>query len=207
MEHTAEIVVDVPVRTAYDQWTQFEDFPLFMDYVKAIDQVDPTHLRWEVSIWGITRVWDAEITEQSPNQRIAWTSTDGTANAGVITFHALDDDTTKVVLQLDVDPSGFVEYVADYGGFVSDRAKKDLESFKEFIEARGKATGAWRGEVERPASRFAEKERERLSQLDSDTLMDRAGDAQIDGRADMTRPQLIEAIVTARRRDKAASKA
>ncbi len=198
MEHRAEIDVDVPVRTAYDQWTQFEDFPLFMDYVKAIDQIDDTHCRWEVSIWGVTRTWDAEITEQTPDQRIAWTSTDGTQNAGVITFHALDDTTTRVVLHLDVDPQGFLEKVADWGGFVSDRAEKDLAAFKEFIEDRNRPTGGWRGQVDRPANRFEVKERERLSQLSHDQLVDRASEAGIAGRSEMTVPQLIEALVAHR---------
>jgi hypothetical protein len=144
-----EIEVDVPVRTAYNQWTQFEDFPLFMDHVQSIRQINDDLVRWKVKIAGVTREWDAQITEQTPDQRIAWRATDGTANAGVVTFHALDDNTTRVVLQLDVDPHGFVETIADKGGFVKDRAKKDLKAFKEFVEARGRETGAYRGTIDR----------------------------------------------------------
>ena len=94
-----EIDIDLPVRTVYDQWTQFEDFPLFMKHVRDVRQLDPTHTHWKAKISGVTREWTAEITEQTPDQRVAWTATDGTQNAGVVTFHALNDNTTRVVLQ------------------------------------------------------------------------------------------------------------
>ncbi|MCB1248609.1 MAG: SRPBCC family protein [Acidimicrobiales bacterium] len=144
-----DIDVEVPVRTAYNQWTQFEDFPLFMDHISNVDQLDDTHVRFTASIAGVQRSWDAEITEQTPDQRIAWTAIDGTQNAGVVTFHPLADDRTRVVLQLDVEPEGLVEQIADKGGFVSDRARKDLEAFKTFIEQRGYETGAYRKKVKR----------------------------------------------------------
>jgi uncharacterized membrane protein len=139
--------VDVPVRTAYDQWTQFESFPMFMDGVEKVEQLDDTTLRWTAEIAGQKRTWKAKITEQAPDQRIAWTSIDGAKNAGVVTFHRLDDSKTRVTLQLDVDPEGPVENIGDALGFVERRAKADMERFKEFIESRGSETGAWRGTV------------------------------------------------------------
>jgi uncharacterized membrane protein len=145
------IDVDVPVRTAYDQWTQFEEFPRFMDGVESVVQLDDTHLRWEAEIAGATRIWDAEISEQTPDQRIAWHSTLGAANAGVVTFHRLDDEKTRVMLQLEFEPDGIVEQVGDKLGFVKRRATGDLERFKAFIEERGAETGAWRGEVSPPS--------------------------------------------------------
>jgi uncharacterized membrane protein len=142
------IDVEVPVRTAYDQWTQFEEFPRFMDGVEAVRQLDDTHLEWTADVAGVKKHWRAEITEQTPDQRIAWNATDGATNAGVVTFHRLDDRRARVTLQLDVEPDGAVESVGDALGFVQRRAKGDLERFKAFIEERGAATGAWRGEVE-----------------------------------------------------------
>ena len=139
--------VNVPVRTAYDQWTQFESFPMFMEGVEKVEQLDDTTLRWTAEIAGQERTWKAEITEQTPDQRIAWTSTEGAKNAGVVTFHRLDDNKTRVTLQLDVDPEGPVENIGDALGFVQRRAKGDMERFKEFIESRGAETGSWRGSV------------------------------------------------------------
>ena len=141
------IEVNVPVRTAYNQWTQFEEFPRFMEGVKAVKQLDDTHLHWKAEIAGQEREWDAEITEQTPDQRIAWTSRGGAINGGVVTFHRLSDVTSKVMLQLKYDPQGFVENVGDALGAVSLRVQGDLERFKEFIEKRGCETGAWRGQV------------------------------------------------------------
>ena len=139
--------VNVPVRTAYDQWTQFESFPMFMEGVEKVEQLDDTTLRWTAEILGQKRTWKAKITEQLPDQRIAWTSLDGARNAGVVTFHRLDDNQARVTLQLDVDPEGPVDNIGDALGFVQRRAKGDLERFKEFIEGRGTETGAWRGTV------------------------------------------------------------
>jgi uncharacterized membrane protein len=141
------VEVDVPVRTAYDQWTQFESFPMFMEGVERVEQLDDTTLRWTAEIAGQKRSWKARITEQAPDQRIAWTSIEGAKNAGVVTFHRLDDSKTRVTLQLDVDPEGPVENIGDALGFVQRRAKGDMERFKEFIESRGSETGAWRGTV------------------------------------------------------------
>jgi uncharacterized membrane protein len=141
------IEVAVPVRTAYNQWTQFEEFPQFMQGVESVRQTDDRNLHWIAEIDGVRREWDAEITEQHPDERVAWRSTSGTRNAGVVTFHRLDADRTKIMLQLEVDPEGFVEQAGDRLGFVSRRAASDLERFKEYIEARGRESGAWRGEV------------------------------------------------------------
>jgi uncharacterized membrane protein len=144
------IEVDVPVRTAYNQWTQFEEFPQFMEGVESVRQIDDTHLEWTAEIAGARRQWQAEITEQRPDERVAWRATSGIDNAGVVTFHRLGDSRTKVMLQLDVEPEGMVEQVGDKLGFVKRRAAGDLERFKAFIEERGAATGGWRGEVDAP---------------------------------------------------------
>jgi uncharacterized membrane protein len=142
------IEVGVPVRTAYNQWTQFEEFPRFMEGINEVKQLDDTTLHWKAEIAGQEREWDAKITEQSPDQRIAWTDIGGATNAGVVTFHKIDDSTTKVMLQIEFEPDGPLEKVGDVLGFVKGRAKGDLGRFKEFIESRGSETGAWRGEVE-----------------------------------------------------------
>ncbi|HEV8642211.1 MAG TPA: SRPBCC family protein [Methylomirabilota bacterium] len=141
------IEVDVPVTTAYNQWTQFEEFPKFMDGVKAVEQLDDKRLRWRAEIGGREKEWEAEITEQRPDERIAWRNREGAHNAGVVTFHRLSDSRSKVMLQLEYDPEGAVENVGDAIGVVSSRVEGDLERFKEFIEARGRETGAWRGEI------------------------------------------------------------
>ena len=144
--------VHVPVRTAYDQWTQFESFPAFMEGVKSVRQLDATTLEWVADIAGREKRWKATITEQEPDQRIAWTSTEGAHNAGVVTFHRLDDATSRVALQLDVAPEGPVENAGDALGLVTRRVKGDMERFRDFIEARGTETGAWRGEVDQTAT-------------------------------------------------------
>ena len=144
---TQSLDVDVPVHTAYNQWTQFETFPRFMGGVEEIRQVDDTHTHWKISIAGVTREFDAEITEQIPDERVAWRSTGGTTHAGVVTFHKLADDKTRVTLQLDTEPDGLVEKAADKLGFTKRQAAGDLKRFKDFIESEGSATGAWRGEV------------------------------------------------------------
>ena len=144
---TESIDVNVPVRTAYDQWTQFEEFPRFMEGVRSVTQTDDTHLHWVAEIAGKEKEWDAVISEQHPDERVAWTSQNGARNAGVVTFHRLDEGKTRVTLQMDVDPEGLVENVGTWLGFLDRRVKGDLERFKEFIEGRGTETGAWRGEV------------------------------------------------------------
>ena len=140
--------VDVPVRTAYDQWTQFESFPHFMDGVESITQIDDTHNHWVTKIAGVEREFDTEITEQHPDHRVAWRATQGTQHAGVVTFHHLDDAKTRVMLQMDTEPEGLVEQAGDKLGVLKRRVKGDLGRFKEMIESRGAETGAWRGEVE-----------------------------------------------------------
>ena len=141
------IEVRVPLRTAYNQWTQFKEFPKFMEGVERIDQLDEKRLHWVAEIGGKHEEWDAEITEQRPDERIAWKSTSGAPNAGVVTFQRLPDETTKVMVQIDYEPQGIVENVGDALGVVKNRTKGDLERFKEYIESRGTETGAYRGEV------------------------------------------------------------
>jgi uncharacterized membrane protein len=143
------IEVDVPVRTAYNQWTQFEEFPRFMDGIEEVRQLDDTHLHWVAEVGGKREEWDAEITEQRPDERIAWTSTSGKGNAGVVTFHRLADDRSKIMLQLDWESEDMVEKLASMLGQDDRQVGNDLERFKEFIEGRGGETGAWRGTVER----------------------------------------------------------
>ena len=147
------IDVDVPVRTAYDQWTQFEEFPQFMEGVESVQQIDDTHLLWTAEIGGTQEEWRAEISEQTPDQRIAWHATEGKTNAGVVTFHRIDDNTTRVMLQMDWEPEGMKEKVGAAVGSDTRRVKGDLERFKELIERRGTPTGAWRGEVEQGETR------------------------------------------------------
>ena len=140
--------VEVPVRIAYNQWTQFEEFPQFMGGVQEVRQLDETRLHWVAEIAGVKREWDAEITEQIPDERVAWTNIDGATNGGVVTFHRLAADRTRVMLQLDFEPEGFIENVGDKLGFVAGQTKADLERFREFITSRGHETGEWRGEVQ-----------------------------------------------------------
>ncbi|MCZ7438767.1 SRPBCC family protein [Micromonospora sp. WMMC241] len=148
---TESVDVQVPIRTAYDQWTQFESFPQFMDGVESITQIDPTHTRWVTKVAGVTREFDAEITEQHPDERVAWKSTGGdTKHAGVVTFHRLSDDQTRVTIQLDWEPEGLVEKAGSAAGVDSRQVKADAKRFKTFIENRGSETGAWRGNVDRP---------------------------------------------------------
>ena len=143
------IDVNVPVRTAYDQWTQFEEFPRFMDAVESVKQLDDTHLRWVAKVAGRRKEWVAEITEQTPDERVAWTSTSGARNAGVVTFHHIDSGKTGVMLQLEAEPEGVVEAAGSALGVLDREVEGDLERFKEFIESRRHETGAWRGEVHR----------------------------------------------------------
>jgi uncharacterized membrane protein len=149
MGNTTESVdVDVDVRTAYNQWTQFESFPQFMDGVDEIRQFDETHTHWKTSIGDVKREFDAIITEQQPDERVAWKSVDGTSHAGVIKFHRLGDNQTRVTAQMEIEPEGIAETVADKTGIISRRMKADMVSFKEFIESRGgDETGAWRGDI------------------------------------------------------------
>jgi uncharacterized membrane protein len=153
---TESVDVQVPLQTVYNQWTQFEEFPKFMEGVEEVRQLDDTHLHWVVEVSGNRQEWEAEITEQRPDERIAWKSTNGTTNAGVVTFHRLDDSTTRVTVQLEWEPEGIVEQTGARLGIDERRVRGDLERFKEMIESRGSETGAWRGEVQRPDERRAQ---------------------------------------------------
>jgi len=146
-EKEKSIEVDVPVSVAYNQWTQFEEFPQFMDGVESVTQLDDRRLHWVAEIAGARREWDAEIVDQEPDRRIAWRSINGTGNAGVVTFQSIDANRTQITLDLDVEPQDLVEKIGDKLGFVSKQSEGDLKRFKDFIESRGRETGAWRGEV------------------------------------------------------------
>jgi uncharacterized membrane protein len=141
------IEVNVPVKTAYNQWTQFAEFPRFMESVKEVRQVDDKHLHWKAKVAGEEKEWDAEITEQIPDKRIAWRSTNGVRNSGVVTFHKISDDCTRIMLQMDYQPENIAERVGDMLGAVRMEARSNLENFKELLEKRGHETGAWRGSI------------------------------------------------------------
>jgi uncharacterized membrane protein len=145
------IEVEVPVSTAYNQWTQFEEFPRFMDGVESVRQLDDTRLHWVAEIGGERREWDAKITEQLADERVAWKGEGGPS--GVVTFHRLGEGTSKVMVQLDYEPEGMVEKAGSIAGSDARQVKGDLERFKEFIESRGTETAAWRGEVQQRDTR------------------------------------------------------
>jgi uncharacterized membrane protein len=145
----SDIDVNVPISVAYNQWTQFESFPQFMGGIDSITQVDDTHTQWKVSIAGVKREFDAVITEQLPDERVAWKSVEGETHAGVVTFHRIADDQTRISVQLDWKPEGIVEKVGALLQIDDIQIDRDLHRFKELIESNGFETGAWRGTVER----------------------------------------------------------
>lgn len=144
------IEVRAPASTSYDVWTQFELFPHFMEGVEEVRQKDDRHLHWRARVGGKTEEWDAEITEQIPDKRIAWRSLEGATHAGCVTFHRIDDERSRVMLQLDVEPEGWVERVGDALGVVTRRVQADLERFKSFVETEGDRVKGWRGRVPAP---------------------------------------------------------
>jgi uncharacterized membrane protein len=139
--------INVPVRTAYNQWTQFEDFPQFMASVKEIRQLDDRHLHWKANVAGEDKEWDAEITEQIPDKRIAWRSITGVPNGGVATFHKISEDVCRVTVQMDYQPENAAEKIGDAFGAVRMELRGNLQKFKEMLESRGKETGGWRGSI------------------------------------------------------------
>lgn len=142
--------VKVPVSTAYNQWTQFQTFPEFMEGVEQVEQISDTRTAWTTKVGGQTRTFNAAITEQHPDERIAWASEDGPKHAGVVTFHRIDDATSRVTAQMDIDPEGFAEAAADKLGIIERRVKGDMQRFKTYIERTGSEDGAWRGDVDAP---------------------------------------------------------
>jgi uncharacterized membrane protein len=144
---TKTIIVNVPLRQAYNQWTQFEEFPHFMEGVKEVIQLDEKRLHWKAEIAGKSEEWEAEIVEQVPDHRITWRSTSGAKNTGTIHFSAFSADQTEITLTVDYEPEGIVENLGDLLGLVTTRVTGDLARFKQFIEARHSATGGWRGEI------------------------------------------------------------
>jgi uncharacterized membrane protein len=143
------ILVARPLQTVYDQWTQFEEFPRFMEGVREVRQLDERHLHWRAEIAGKDEEWDAEITHQEPDRRIAWKNTRGPHNAGLVRFEA-EGEGTRVSLRIEYEPRGMIEKLGDVLGFVSRRIEANLERFKRFIEERGEETGAWRGSINAP---------------------------------------------------------
>src|ERR1700752_757179 len=141
------IDVNVPVRTAYNQWTQFEEFPEFMEGVREVKQLTDTQLRWTAEIAGKEKTWEAKVAEQLPDERIAWHSVSGTKVAGVVTFHRLSDEKCRIMLQMEYDPEGFFENVGDALGAAKLRVRGYLDRFRQFIESQGTGTGSWRGAV------------------------------------------------------------
>lgn len=158
-EIKSTIEVRVPIRTAYNQWTQFTEFPQFMDGVESIQQRDDKHLHWKATIAGKTEEWEAEIIEQVPDQRIAWRSTTGASNAGTVSFHYIDPNRTSVTLKMEYEPDGAVEKIGSALGVPQMRVDGDLQRFKKFIETTGQETGAWRGTIgEQPQKPEEEKD-------------------------------------------------
>ena len=143
----ATVDVNQPVTTVYNQWTQFEEFPRFMEGVESVIQEDDATLVWRAQVAGIERTWRSRITEQEPDRSIAWMSTEGTRNNGRVTFESLGPQMTRVNLALDIEPDDLVEKVGDALGIIDRRAQGDLDRFRDFIEARSAETGAWRGEI------------------------------------------------------------
>jgi len=141
------IEVEVPASTAYNTWTEFELFPHFMEDVENVQQKDERHLRWRAKVWGQIEEWDAEITEQIPDKRIAWRSTGGASNAGVVTFHRLADDRARVMLQMAYEPERWSEKIGDALGIFTRRLETDLQGFKRFVEQQGDRAEGWRGKV------------------------------------------------------------
>lgn len=148
---TESVDVHVPISTAYNQWTQFESFPQFMQGVESVTQIDPTHSHWVTKVGGVRREFDTQITEQHPDDRVAWRSLGGNvSHAGVVTFHRLGDRDTRVTIQLEWQPTGMAEKAGSAIGVDRMQVKGDAQRFKKFIEERGMETGGWRGHVDRP---------------------------------------------------------
>lgn len=148
MEHIEKCIeVKAPLSAVYNQWTQFEEFPQFMEGVLEVRQLDDKRLHWRAKVAGVEKEWDAEIFEQTPDERIAWRSVSGALNTGQVSFQSLGPDSTRVTLKLNYDPEGALENIGDKLGVVSMRVAGDLKRFKEFIEKRGAETGGWRGEI------------------------------------------------------------
>ncbi|WP_274555527.1 SRPBCC family protein [Streptomyces spiramyceticus] len=142
------VEVEVPVHTAYNQWTQFEEFPNFMEGVEEVRQLDDVHNHWTTKIGGVRREFDTEIIDQLPDERIAWRTTSGdTKQKGLVSFQRLDDTHTRVELVMDVESGGVAEKTADMTGMIDRRVKGDMRRFKEYIEHRGGESGAWRGRI------------------------------------------------------------
>jgi uncharacterized membrane protein len=141
------VEVNVPVRTAYNQWTQFEAFPRFMEHVEEVQQLDDKRLHWRAKIAGKEVEWDAEITDQTPDTRIAWRSIAGPKNGGAVLFEPVGASRTRVTVRIDFEPEGVAENLASAFGILSGQIHGDLDRFKHFIESRGVETGAWRGEI------------------------------------------------------------
>ena len=146
------ILVNVPVSTAYNQWTQFEDFPRFMGGMKSVKQLEDDRLEWVAEIAGVRRRWTARVLEQVPDRKVAWAATEGATNAGAVTFEDVGGGQTSVHLSLEYEPEGLLEKVGDKLNIVENQAEADLDRFKAFIEAEGYATGAWRGSVSEGAA-------------------------------------------------------
>jgi uncharacterized membrane protein len=143
------VEINVPVHTAYNQWTQFEEFPRFMEGVESVKQLDDTRLQWVANVGGERKEWEARITEQIPDQRIAWRSERGEFTSGAVSFHALSPDTARVTVRVNYEPKDITEKIGDMLGMVSRRVAGDLERFKDYIESRGQETGSWRGTIRR----------------------------------------------------------
>jgi uncharacterized membrane protein len=171
MEHIEKSIdVEAPLSAVYNQWTQFEEFPRFMEGVLEVRQLDDKRLHWRAKVAGREKEWDAEIFEQSPDERIAWRSTSGVLNTGQVWFQSLGANKTRVCLKINYDPEGVLENVGDALGVVSARVAGDLGRFKKFIEERGAETGGWRGEIHGRNVQPAGAELTRSQRIRSDVM-------------------------------------
>jgi uncharacterized membrane protein len=171
MEHIEKSIdVEAPLSAVYNQWTQFEEFPRFMDGVLEVRQLDDKRLHWRAKVAGREKEWDAEIFEQAPDERIAWRSTSGVLNTGQVWFQSLGPNKTRVCLKINYDPEGVLENVGDALGVVSARVAGDLGRFKKFIEQRGAETGGWRGEIHGREVQPAGAELTRSQRIRSDVM-------------------------------------
>jgi uncharacterized membrane protein len=176
------ILVNVPVAVAYNQWTQFEDFPQFMNGVKSVAHLSDDRLEWVAEIGGIRRQWEARILEQTPDRKVAWAATSGATNAGSVTFEDVGGGQTSVRLVLEYEPEGLVEKIGDKLNVVENQAEGDLDRFKAFIEAEGYATGAWRGSVQS------------ASPLGTPSVDDASGSRGDDGKAGVSAKAVAEGV-------------
>ena len=207
---THSIEVNAPLRAVYNQWTQFEEFPLFMKGVEQVRQEDEKRLFWKSRIGGKVKEWEAEITNQVPDERVAWESVDGSPNSGTVIFQSISPDKTKVTATIEYEPEGFLEKTGDALGIPSSRVEADLERFRNFLEHRGEETGGWRGEIRNDETAYSrsmaqggqgtqEQTEDRPRQTESEEVGQRIGAQQHSGKANVEVPLSEEEVNVGKR--------